>query len=136
MRGTTEPMLTEEELIARARAVSNPRRLSISAEAGTVASALVTAAGNVYAGVNIDTACSLGFCAEHSAIAAMITAGESHIKMIVAVNEHGDIYPPCGRCREFIWQVDEKNRDARVLLSRGRSMTIEELLPSHWKEDR
>ncbi|GAB5389551.1 MAG: cytidine deaminase [Alphaproteobacteria bacterium] len=129
-------MLTEDELIARARAVSNPRRLTITAEAGTVASALVTAAGNVYTGVNIDTACSLGFCAEHSAIAAMITAGESEIKMIVAVNEHGDIYAPCGRCREFIWQVNENNRHARVLHTGGRSPTVEDLLPSHWKEDR
>ncbi|MCU9602113.1 hypothetical protein OEV75_13000 [Caldibacillus kokeshiiformis] len=49
--------------------------------------------------------CSIGFCAEHSAITAMVTAGERKIAKIVAVYEDGSILPPCGRCREFISQI-------------------------------
>ena len=52
---------------------------------GDVGCALVTRAGNVYLGVCIDTGSGTGFCAEHSAIAAMVTGGELEIASIVAV---------------------------------------------------
>ena len=60
-----------EALVRAAEETLNPRALSDSAEAGSVAAALVTDRGNVYRGVCIDTPCSMGFCAEHAAIAAM-----------------------------------------------------------------
>lgn len=62
----------------------------------------------------MDTACSLGFCAEHAAIAEMLKARESAVQMIVAVNKDGIILPPCGRCPELLWQVDEHNQRAWV----------------------
>jgi cytidine deaminase len=65
-----------DELYEKARSVINPRKLSESAEAGGVGAAILSESGNVYTGVCIDTACSMGFCAEHAAAAAMITAGE------------------------------------------------------------
>ena len=88
-------------LLQIAKDTLNPRQLSENSYAGSVAAALVTDKGNVYKGVCIDTPCSMGFCAEHAAIAAMITAGEDRIEKIVAVCEDGDIVAPCGRCREF-----------------------------------
>ncbi len=39
------------------------------------------------------------------AAAAMLTAGESQIVKMVAINKRGNILPPCGRCREFIIQL-------------------------------
>ncbi len=83
-----------EALIDIAKNTLNPRQLSENAEAGSVAAALVTDQGNVYRGVCIDVPCSMGFCAEHAAIAAMITAGESRIEKLVAVCEDGDIVAP------------------------------------------
>lgn len=60
---------------------------------GDVASTLVTAAGHRYFGVCIDTGSGTGFCAEHSAIAAMVTAGEYQIRRIVAVwRDEQDLY--------------------------------------------
>ena len=61
------------ELYQKAVEVLDPRQVSENVETGGVAAALVTDKGNVYRGVCIDTACSLGFCAEHAAIAAMFT---------------------------------------------------------------
>lgn len=58
---------------------------------------MVTRDGNVYTGVCIDIGCGMGFCAEHSAIAQMITNNESEIKMIIAMGEDDIIFPPCGR---------------------------------------
>ena len=128
-------MINDINLYQRAKSVLNPRELSSFAEAGGVASALVTEAGNIYVGVCIDTSSSMGFCAEHNAIGNMVTNGESRIKTIVAVNWEGKILPPCGRCREFIYQMDGGNVDTRVLLPGDRVMTIRELLPEHWAEE-
>ena len=106
---------------------------------GDVGCALTTRDGNLYLGVCIDTASGTGFCAEHSAIAAMVTAGEYRIEKIVAVwkDDNGITYalPPCGRCREFLRQVDEGNLDTDVILDRGKVSKLKDLLPSHeWPE--
>ncbi|MBE6884373.1 MAG: cytidine deaminase [Ruminococcaceae bacterium] len=121
-----------EQLIQIARDTLNPRKLSDCASAGSVAAALVTDKGNVYTGVCIDVPCSMGFCAEHAAIAAMITAGESRIEKIVAVWED-EIVAPCGRCREFIYQINPNNLSTEVMLKSG-VVTIRELLPYIWNE--
>jgi cytidine deaminase len=102
---------------------------------GNVASALVTPSGNRYLGVCIDTGSGTGFCAEHSAIAAMVTAGEYQIAQIVAVwrDENSALYvlPPCGRCREFIRQIDPANLEAEVILGNDSSARLRDLLPLH-----
>ena len=97
--------MTFEALYQAAKAVLNPRKLSSEADAGGVGAAILSESGKVYTGVCIDTACSMGFCAEHAAAAAMITAGENRVLMMVAVGWDGNIMPPCGRCREFISQL-------------------------------
>lgn len=127
-------MIEDDDLYRRAKETLNPRKLSSLAEAGGVASALVTDQGNVYVGVCIDTNCGMGFCAEHTAIVSMVTNGESRIRTIVAVNWDGRILSPCGRCREFIYQVNSANASTRVLLHDDRDSTIEQLLPDHWAE--
>jgi cytidine deaminase len=73
------PDYTTLELIAKAKTVLHPRERSLGNSAGDVACALLSVAGNLYLGVCIDIGSGIGFCAEHSAIAAMITAGESKI---------------------------------------------------------
>ena len=69
----------------------------------------------------------------------MVTAGEYRIDRIVAVwrDDSGLLYvlPPCGRCREFIRQVDPENLGTRVVLSREEAVELSELLPRHgWPE--
>ena len=123
-----------EDLILKATEVLNPRQLSSAAEAGSVAAALLTDSGQIYTGICIETKCSMGFCAEHAAAAAMITAGESHVVKMVAINKRGNVLPPCGRCREFIRQLNDKNIEADVLINRKKSMKLKELLPYDWRE--
>jgi cytidine deaminase len=120
-----------KELYEIAKNTLNPRELSKSSYSGSVAAAILTDKGNVYKGVCIDTPSSLGFCAEHAAIAAMITAGENRIVKMVAVYESGEIVPPCGRCREFINQIHDENYKCEVLL-KDKVTTIDELLPERW----
>jgi cytidine deaminase len=102
---------------------------------GDVGAALVTDRGNIYLGVSIDTASGTGFCAEHSAIAAMVTSGESRIAKIVAVWKDNTgtpfVPPPCGRRREFIRQMDDANLDTEVVLGRHSVQPLRDLLPFH-----
>lgn len=124
--------MTFDELTGLAHATLNPRELGDGNYAGSVAAALETEAGNVYRGVCIDTSSSMGFCAEHAAIAAMITAGESRIRRIVAVHQSG-VVAPCGRCREFMFQINHRNLDAEVKL-RSAVVPLRDLLPHRWDE--
>lgn len=127
-------VVTFSELYEQARTVARPRRLSGCAKAGDVGAALLAASGRVYAGVCIDTACSMGFCAEHAAAAAMVAAGESRVLKMVAVGADGLVLPPCGRCREFISQLDDGNLDAEVMVGRDLVVTLRELLPYNWRQ--
>lgn len=120
------------ELVQIAEETLNPRDLSSTSCAGSVAAALVTDKGNVYRGVCIDVPCSIGFCAEHAAIAAMITAGEDRIDKIVSVHSDG-IVAPCGRCREFMYQINNDNLKTEVLLECG-VVSLNELLPHIWRD--
>ena len=121
-----------EKLLAAAKEKLGPRKVGKMGEAGYVAAALETEAGHIYTGVNIDVPCSMGFCAEHAAIAAMVTAGENRIVKLVAVMEDGSVGAPCGRCREFICQIHDDNHRCEVLLEAGRTATVGELLPMRW----
>ena len=122
-----------EELYQLALLVAKPRQLSDSAEAGGVGAAVLAESGRVYTGVCIDTACSMGFCAEHAAAAAMVTAGENRILKVAAVNHEGAVLPPCGRCREFLSQLHPENLSAEVMVAKDKIATLRELLPYDWQ---
>lgn len=119
------------ELQKIAQETLNERRFSKLATAGTVAAAVLTDKGNVYTGICIDVPAGMGFCAEHAAAAAMVTAGESKIVKMVAtgVDDNGCGCAPCGRCREFINCLHDDNYLCEVLLEDGSITTIGELLP-------
>ncbi len=127
--------ITNQEMIDRAKAFLKPRNLSFENSAGGVACALLSSTGAFYYGVCIDICSGIGFCAEHSAIAAMITAGESSIAKIVAVWGSGTVLPPCGRCREFMYQVDHTNlTQTQVILGVEKVVFLKELLPHPFDE--
>ena len=67
---------TWNKLYDAAKQVLNPREISKMIEAGGVAAAIESTSGKIYVGVCVDTACTLGICAERNAIFHMITNGE------------------------------------------------------------
>ena len=126
------------ELYNAARAVQNGRVISPFIEAGGVAAAILTKKGNIYVGVCIDTACSLGMCAERNAIANMITNGESEIERVVAVMPDGKVGSPCGACREYMMQLSKDSGEIEILLDLENKKTVrlKELLPDWWGTSR
>ena len=126
------------KLYDAAREVHGHRVLSPFVEAGGVAAALVTKAGNIYTGVCIDTACSLGMCAERSAIAAMITQGEQDIDKLLVIKSDGTLGIPCGACRELMMQLSPRlSGDIQILrdLTTGETLRLGDLLPAWWDPD-
>ena len=123
-----------DKLYLAARTVQYERKISSLIEAGAVSSALLTAKGNIYVGVCIDTACSLGMCAERNAIANMITNGEWQISKIVAVMPDENVGMPCGVCREFMMQLDHTAKEIEILYDyeTKRAAKLNELLPDWW----
>lgn len=118
--------------------VQSGRIISPFIEAGGVAAAILTKKGNIYVGVCIDTACTLGMCAERNAIANMITNGESQIDKVVAVMPDGKVGSPCGACREFMMQLDKNSGEIEILLDLESEKTVKlkELVPDWWGTSR
>ena len=95
---------------------------------------ILTKRGNIYVGVCIDTACTLGMCAERNAIANMITNGESQIDKVVAVMPDGRVGSPCGACREYMMQLDKNSGEIEILLDieTKKTVRLKELVPNWW----
>jgi len=129
------PHFTDHELIEKAKSALNPRELYLGNRAGNVSCALLSSQGNLYLGVCIDLGSGIGFCAEHSAISAMITAGETAIDRVVAISEDGKVLPPCGRCRELMYEIDQSNlNNTKVILAENQAVSLAKLLPHPYHE--
>ncbi|MFA5776551.1 MAG: cytidine deaminase [Patescibacteria group bacterium] len=126
---------TTEELIEKARLLVKSKVMRHGSTTADCGCALVTNEGNIYLGVSIDVPSSMSFCAEHAAIAAMVTNQEFKIKKIVAVLEDGTVLPPCGRCREFMYQIDSGNLEMDVVIQKDKVVKLRELLPYPWDGD-
>lgn len=124
-----------KNLYDEATKVLNPRKISEWMEAGGVAAAVESESGKIYTGVCVDSACTLGICAERNAIFNMITQGEQRIRRVIAVNRDGKAMPPCGACRELMAQLmPDGYRDIEIMLDyeKEKVLTLGELTPEWW----
>ena len=123
-----------EELYKTAKDKNNPQKISSFIEAGSVSAAILTDKGSVYTGVCIDTACSLGMCAERNAIANMITNGENKIVKLVCYFHDGKLGLPCGACRELLMQLDKDSGDIEILINYETMEVIKlkDIIPMWW----
>ena len=125
-----------DKLYNEAKKVLNPRKISGMVEAGGVASAILSKSGKIYTGVCVDTACTLGICAERNAIFNMITSGENEIKAVIALGSNGQVLgAPCGACRELMVQLMPNNyQEIEIMLDYETKeiTTLGELTPRWW----
>lgn len=127
-----------EKMYNAAKSVQNERTISPFVDAGGVAAAILTKAGNIYVGVCIDTCSSLGMCAERNAMANMITNGEYEIDKVVAIVPDGRVGSPCGACREFMMQLSKDSGEIEILTDYENRTTVrlKELVPDWWGQER
>lgn len=96
-----------------------------------VGAAVKTEDGKVYVGCNIESASyGLTVCAERVAIWKALSEGERHLVELAIVADTGTLTPPCGTCRQIIWEFA---KDATIMLGNLQGETqivaIRELLP-------
>jgi cytidine deaminase len=118
------------ELFAAARAAQAHAHVPYSNF--PVGAAVRTSAGRVYAGCNVEnSAYPQGVCAEASAIAAMVTAGEREIVELLTVAEGDQLATSCGGCRQKIREFAGPGALIHAAGPEGvrRTFTLEELLP-------
>lgn len=124
-----------DKLYERASAVQNERKVSEYVEAGGVAAAILTKAGNIYTGVCVDTCSTLGICAERNAIFNMLTNGEHEIEKVLAIMPDGHTGAPCGACRELMVQLmPDTYKAIEIMLDyeQKKMITLGELTPEWW----
>jgi cytidine deaminase len=96
-----------------------------------VGAALRTEAGKVFTGCNIESASyGLTVCAERVAIWKALSECERKFTDLVIVVDTEQLTPPCGTCRQIIW---EYCKQAKITLANLRGqreeVNIRELLP-------
>jgi len=132
--------ITNQILIKKAASVIKPKKTE-KGLFGDVSCALLSTNNHIYLGICADVGSNV-FCAEKNAIGSMITNGEYKIKKIVAVwkDKQNQIFviPPCGNCRQFIFEVDNTNLNTDVILDKNKTVKLKDLLSYHnwWKKQK
>ena len=96
-----------------------------------VGAALLAEDGTVVSGCNVESASyGLTICAERVAIVKGVSEGRTRFKCVAVVADTDDLTPPCGACRQLLWEFAP---DATVVLSnlagKTETLTVRELLP-------
>jgi cytidine deaminase len=92
-----------------------------------VGAALRATSGRIFGGCNVENATyGLTVCAERIAIFKAISEGERGFDAIAVVTDTGKLTPPCGACRQLIWEFCG---DVPVILANLKGKT--EVIPMH-----
>jgi cytidine deaminase len=99
--------------------------------------AAIVSDGQIFTGQNIEIASfPISVCAERTAIGRMIDAGHRRIDAVAVVTEAGRPTPPCGGCRQALWEFGP---DATVVAEAAGGVriawTLRELLPDAFGPD-
>lgn len=124
MSESDNQLLIETAMAARLRSVAPFSNFLVGA-------ALQTAAGKVFTGCNLESASyGLTVCAERVAIWKALSEGERDFTHLVVVADTEALTPPCGTCRQIIWEFA---KHATIVLANLRGdheeLSIKELLP-------
>ena len=114
MRGECSVPITDDELVERAK---EARKAAVAPYTGfEVGAALLTDDGQVFTGCNIENVTyNLSLCAERLAIFKAISEGARGLVKIAVVTDTSPLAPPCGSCRQLIWEFAKD--DVQVILS-------------------
>jgi len=121
--------MTISELIGEAVRARQHARVAQSAFA--VGAAIETAGGRMFAGCNVESATyGLTVCAERVALWKALSEGEAAFLRIAVVADTAALTPPCGACRQVLWEYCGDIEVILANLKRKRAAyRLSELLP-------
>src|SRR5215510_6909388 len=123
-------MTSDEDLIQLAKTARQHAHAPYSTF--YVGAALLASDGRVFTGCNVENSTyGLSMCAERVAIFKAISEGEREILKVAVVTAHDEIAPPCGCCRQLIWEFSGDTTEVILANLSGdvRRYRIQELLP-------
>jgi len=101
--GVGQVAISERELIAAARQARRHARAAFSSF--KVGAALETRDGAIVTGCNIENATyGLTICAERVAMFKAVSEGHRHFRRVAIVADTQSPTPPCGACRQILWE--------------------------------
>ena len=120
---------SDEELIREAReALGNAQAVSSRFSVGV---ALEAGSRKIYQGCNIETpTANTGICAERLALFKALSEGEKEFRAIAIVSSAGKFCPPCGICRQLLWDY-APGAEVIMVGENGQRLVkkVQELLP-------
>jgi cytidine deaminase len=139
-RGQRRPPLSRppeqqiEELVAAAGEV---RTNAYAPYSDFHVGAAILAGGRVFTGVNVENASyPMSVCAERNAVAAAIAAGERRVDCVVVVTDADQPTPPCGGCRQVLWEFGPESLVVSETTSGERAAwALEDLIPDAFGPD-
>jgi len=103
----------DEELLRAAREVRARSHAPFSKF--KVGAAIRDDAGRIFTGCNVENASyGLTMCAERVAIFKAISEGAGKLERVAVVTDNNTLTPPCGACRQLLWEFC---RDAELVLA-------------------
>jgi cytidine deaminase len=115
-----------------ARVARLARRRAIAPFSGfKVGAALRTRAGEIVTGCNVENASyGLTLCAERVAVFKAVSEGLAHFDAIAVVADSRRLTPPCGACRQILWEFcGDVWVHIEDLRGHARTVRVSELLP-------
>lgn len=96
-----------------------------------VGAALRSRDGRVVSGCNVENAAfPAGICAERAAVAAAVAQGVQELEDLVVLTEAAEPTPPCGMCRQVLYEMAPDLRVTSLTTSGARAeWRIAELFP-------
>jgi cytidine deaminase len=96
--------MTTDPLFVAAAAARNRAHAPFSGF--RVGAAVQAVDGIIYSGCNIESASfGLTLCAERVAITKAISEGARRFTRVAVVADTEDLTPPCGACRQLLWEL-------------------------------
>ena len=131
---STDPVSTDPVSTDLFEAARHASERSHSPYSGfPVGAALRTASGAIHAGANMENAAfPEGWCAETSALAHMVMAGETRFTAIAVYAPKMPGITPCGGCRQRLKEFADADAEVHLCDDTGvtRTTTVGELLPA------
>ncbi len=116
-------MTEDSDIVAAARAAM--ARAYAPYSRFKVGAALRGESGRLYAGCNVENAAyPQGWCAEASAIAAMVMAGETRIVEAAVMGDGEAPCTPCGGCRQKLYEFAGDDLPIHVCGPQGLRLTV------------